>query len=385
MESSAPGQIDCRQPTIRFDGRSGDVSIRISPDKDGNYPDGVEEMVRSVVDYLPGNGGYPIIDPEEASYGDDPLLGYCPKLFAEEPPPPTKHQIRESVKVPPDGDEKGSEDGEVPHDPPPPSVPGYAPDEDDLSSDESDWYEEDPLGDLRETEGLPSDGAEGPDPSMESVADDDVSPSPEAPLWDFDEPDTSEDEAEATRWIRESLALEAEDDGPDSFDEKEEDERREEVRYDAIESIVDDVGLAFVDLEALFGRNAEGPPQILQYLKETHPRAARPVIDELNALEEIRREQTHSGPVINPDAFKDIAQDVLIDIVGPGVAFTSPDGVAFDGMKFDEGALKALQSVSEQYLVDLFAQANFAAINGGRTYVSIKDLQLVRRVRGERS
>jgi histone H3/H4 len=48
-------------------------------------------------------------------------------------------------------------------------------------------------------------------------------------------------------------------------------------------------------------------------------------------------------------------------------------------------ALEALRCAAEGYLVGLMEDANLEAIHARRTYVMCKDVQVTRRVRGERS
>jgi len=48
-------------------------------------------------------------------------------------------------------------------------------------------------------------------------------------------------------------------------------------------------------------------------------------------------------------------------------------------------AMEALQEAAEGYLVNLYEGGNLAAIHGRRTNIQPKDIQLIRRVRGERS
>ena len=54
-------------------------------------------------------------------------------------------------------------------------------------------------------------------------------------------------------------------------------------------------------------------------------------------------------------------------------------------LRFQESALLAIQEASEVYLVDLFADANLCAIHAKRVTLFPKDMQLARRIRGERS
>ncbi|CAD6568666.1 MAG: histone H3.1 [Tremellales sp. Tagirdzhanova-0007] len=54
-------------------------------------------------------------------------------------------------------------------------------------------------------------------------------------------------------------------------------------------------------------------------------------------------------------------------------------------LRFQSSAIGALQEASEAYLVSLFEDTNLAAIHAKRVTIQPKDLQLARRLRGERS
>ncbi|MBI88251.1 MAG: hypothetical protein CMB67_04405 [Euryarchaeota archaeon] len=56
-----------------------------------------------------------------------------------------------------------------------------------------------------------------------------------------------------------------------------------------------------------------------------------------------------------------------------------------EGVKFQKQAIEALQEATEAYLVDLFADTNLAAIHRKRQTVQPKDIQITRRLRGERT
>ena len=51
--------------------------------------------------------------------------------------------------------------------------------------------------------------------------------------------------------------------------------------------------------------------------------------------------------------------------------------------RYQSMALDVLQEAAEAYLVDLFENANVCAIHANRVTVMRKDIQLVRRIRGE--
>ena len=53
--------------------------------------------------------------------------------------------------------------------------------------------------------------------------------------------------------------------------------------------------------------------------------------------------------------------------------------------RFQGTAISALQEASESYLVSLFEDTNLCAIHAKRVTIMPKDIQLARRIRGERS
>ena len=53
-------------------------------------------------------------------------------------------------------------------------------------------------------------------------------------------------------------------------------------------------------------------------------------------------------------------------------------------LRFQAAALTALQEAAESYLTGLFEDANLCAIHANRVTVMKKDLDLARRIRGER-
>ena len=54
-------------------------------------------------------------------------------------------------------------------------------------------------------------------------------------------------------------------------------------------------------------------------------------------------------------------------------------------LRFQSGAILALQGASEAYLVGHFEDSNLCAIHAKRVTIMTKDIQLARRIRGERS
>ncbi len=56
----------------------------------------------------------------------------------------------------------------------------------------------------------------------------------------------------------------------------------------------------------------------------------------------------------------------------------------FSGLRFQSTAVLALQEVAEAYLVGLFKDMQICAIHAKRVTIMPKDMQLTRRIRGER-
>ncbi|XP_028267955.1 histone H3-like [Parambassis ranga] len=89
------------------------------------------------------------------------------------------------------------------------------------------------------------------------------------------------------------------------------------------------------------------------------------------ALREIRRYQKSTELLIRKLPFqrlvREIAQDFKTDL------------------RFQSSAVMALQEASEAYLVGLFEDTNLCAIHAKRVTIMPKDIQLARRIRGERN
>lgn len=89
------------------------------------------------------------------------------------------------------------------------------------------------------------------------------------------------------------------------------------------------------------------------------------------ALREIRRYQKSTDLLLRKLPFsrlvRDIAQNFRCD------------------MRFQGTAILALQEAAEAYLVGLFEDTNLCAIHAKRVTIQPKDMQLARRIRGERT
>ncbi|KAJ8009754.1 hypothetical protein DPEC_G00094810 [Dallia pectoralis] len=101
----------------------------------------------------------------------------------------------------------------------------------------------------------------------------------------------------------------------------------------------------------------------IEYPKELRPGTV--------ALREIRRYQKSTELLIRKLPFqrlvREIAQDFKTDL------------------RFQSSAVMALQEASEAYLVGLFEDTNLCAIHAKRVTIMPKDIQLARRIRGERA
>jgi histone H3 len=89
------------------------------------------------------------------------------------------------------------------------------------------------------------------------------------------------------------------------------------------------------------------------------------------ALREIRKYQKSTELLIRKLPFqrlvREIAQDYKTDL------------------RFQASAISALQEATEAYLVALFEDTNLCSIHAKRITIQTKDMQLARRIRGERA
>jgi histone H3 len=89
------------------------------------------------------------------------------------------------------------------------------------------------------------------------------------------------------------------------------------------------------------------------------------------ALREIRRYQKSTDLLIRKLPFQRLVREIAQD-------FKSD-------LRFQGSAVMALQEAAEAYLVGLFEDTNLCAIHAKRVTIMPKDIQLARRIRGERS
>lgn len=89
------------------------------------------------------------------------------------------------------------------------------------------------------------------------------------------------------------------------------------------------------------------------------------------ALREIRKYQKNGDLLVPMLPFQRLVREVSQDYKSD--------------LRFQSSAMMALQESVEAYLVGVFEDINLAAIHAKRVTITPKDLQLARRIRGERS
>jgi histone H3 len=89
------------------------------------------------------------------------------------------------------------------------------------------------------------------------------------------------------------------------------------------------------------------------------------------ALREIRRYQKSTDLLIRKLPFQRLVREIAQDFK--------------NDLRFQGSAVLALQEAAEAYLVGLFEDTNLCAIHAKRVTIMPKDIQLARRIRGERS
>ena len=89
------------------------------------------------------------------------------------------------------------------------------------------------------------------------------------------------------------------------------------------------------------------------------------------ALREIRRFQKSTELLIRKLPFQRLVREIASEYRNE--------------LRFQSSAVLALQEASEAYMVGLFEDTNLCAIHAKRVTIMPKDIQLARRIRGERS
>eukprot|EP00915_Cephaloidophora_sp_WS-2016_P006442 GHVH01008712.1.p1 GENE.GHVH01008712.1~~GHVH01008712.1.p1 ORF type:complete len:137 (-),score=16.77 GHVH01008712.1:37-447(-) len=88
------------------------------------------------------------------------------------------------------------------------------------------------------------------------------------------------------------------------------------------------------------------------------------------ALREIRKYQKSTDLLIRKLPFQRLVREIANDVKGE--------------LRFQSSAVMALQEATEAYLTGLFEDTNLCAIHAKRVTIMSRDIQLARRIRGER-
>ncbi|GAA5905774.1 hypothetical protein JCM6882_000455 [Rhodosporidiobolus microsporus] len=117
------------------------------------------------------------------------------------------------------------------------------------------------------------------------------------------------------------------------------------------------------------GRKAPAPPA------QKKPHRFRPGTV---ALREIRHYQKSTDLLLRRLPFARLVREIATEFFEDEDA----DGGAV-GLRWQSSALLALQEATEAYLVHLFEDSNLAALHAKRVTIMQRDMQLVRRIRGD--
>ncbi len=112
-----------------------------------------------------------------------------------------------------------------------------------------------------------------------------------------------------------------------------------------------------------------GPPGTGGVIAPRKPHRFRPGTV---ALREIRRYQRGTELLIRKLPFQRLCREIVQEL-------------GSSDWRFQSSGLHALQEASEAYLVGLFEDTNLCAIHGKRVTIMPRDMQLARRIRGERA
>jgi histone H3 len=107
------------------------------------------------------------------------------------------------------------------------------------------------------------------------------------------------------------------------------------------------------------------PPKQNAFLKKPHRFKPGTV-----ALREIRKYQKSTDMLIRKLPFQRLVREIAQSFK--------------EDLRFQSSALAALQEAAEAYLVGLFEDTNLCALHAKRVTIMSKDMQLARRIRGER-
>ncbi|KAM0752627.1 histone-fold-containing protein [Meredithblackwellia eburnea MCA 4105] len=94
------------------------------------------------------------------------------------------------------------------------------------------------------------------------------------------------------------------------------------------------------------------------------------------ALREIRKYQKTTELLIRRLPFARLVREIASD-------YFESDEMGQVGLRWQSSALLALQEATEAYLIHLFEDSNLCALHAKRVTIMQRDMQLVRRIRGD--
>lgn len=89
------------------------------------------------------------------------------------------------------------------------------------------------------------------------------------------------------------------------------------------------------------------------------------------ALREIKKYQKSTDLLIRKMPFQRVVREIAADMAL--------------GLRFQSSAVMCIQAAAEAFLVGLFEDTNLCAMHAKRVTIMVKDMQLARRIRGERA
>jgi histone H3 len=96
------------------------------------------------------------------------------------------------------------------------------------------------------------------------------------------------------------------------------------------------------------------------------------------ALREIRKYQKSTDLVVQKMPFQRLVREIFHDFT------RAQEGINGADVRIQSPAILVLQEVTEAYVASIMEDTNLAAIHAKRVTIYPKDMQLVRRIRGER-
>ncbi|BGP24189.1 histone H3 [Rhodotorula toruloides] len=104
------------------------------------------------------------------------------------------------------------------------------------------------------------------------------------------------------------------------------------------------------------------------------PRKYRPGT---RALQEIRHYQKGTDLLLRRLPFARLVREIAMEFLAEDEEGNAP------GLRWQSSALLALQEATEAYLIHLFEDSNLCALHAKRVTIMQRDMQLVRRIRGD--